>query len=63
MEEKKRGYLQSFRQTPDAKHIDVLDGIRVLIILIVGWFHIWQQSWYSPSFTVPIFNEYISKHT
>ena len=60
MEEKKRGYLQSFRQTPDAKHIDVLDGIRVLIILIVGWFHIWQQSWYSPSFTVPIFNEYIS---
>ena len=60
MEEKKTGYLQSFRQTPDAKHIDALDGIRVLIILIVGWFHIWQQSWYSPSFTIPFFNAYIS---
>ena len=58
MEERKTGYLQSFRQTPDAKHIDALDGIRVLIILIVGWFHIWQQSWYSPSFTIG--KEYIS---
>ncbi len=58
MEENKAGYLQSFRQTPDARHIDVLDGIRVLIILIVGWFHIWQQGWYSPSFTIG--SQYIS---
>ena len=35
---------------PDAKHLDVLDGVRVLCILLVGWFHIWQQSWLSPYF-------------
>ena len=58
MVEKKTGYLQSFQRTPDIRHIDALDGIRVLIILIIGWFHIWQQSWYSPSFTIG--NEYIS---
>ncbi len=58
MAEKGTGYLQSFRQTPGIRHIDALDGIRVLIILIVGWFHIWQQSWYSPSFTIS--NEYFS---
>ena len=52
MEEKKTGYFQRYQQTPDAKHVDVLDGVRVLIILIVGWFHIWQQSWYSPFFTI-----------
>jgi peptidoglycan/LPS O-acetylase OafA/YrhL len=52
MEEKKTGYLQSFRQAPDLKHIDALDGIRVLLIFIVAWFHIWQQSWFSPSFTI-----------
>ena len=45
-------YLRSFRRTPDDAHIDTLDGIRVLMILIVGWFHIWQQSWYSPFFTI-----------
>ena len=38
MAEKGTGYLQSFRQTPGIRHIDALDGIRVLIILIVGWF-------------------------
>ncbi len=58
MEGKVEGYLQSFRQTPDVKHIDALDGLRVLIILIVGWFHIWQQSWYSPFFTIG--KEYVS---
>ena len=58
MAEKISGYFQSFRKTPDTRHVDVLDGIRVLIILIVGWFHIWQQGWYSPSFTIG--NEYIS---
>ncbi len=52
MEEKKTGYLQSFRQTPDVRHIDALDGVRVLVLFIVCWFHIWQQSWFSPSFTI-----------
>ena len=29
-------------------HIDVLDGVRALAILIVVWFHFWQQSWLMP---------------
>jgi len=28
--------------------IDVIDGIRVLAIGIIAWFHIWQQSWLAP---------------
>ena len=31
-----------------AGHIDVLDGIRALAIMVVVWFHIWQQSWIMP---------------
>ena len=31
--------------TIDTRHIDVLDGIRALAVLIVVWFHFWQQSW------------------
>lgn len=41
--------LRSYQDPPDEKHIDVLDGLRALMILLVGWFHIWQQSWISPS--------------
>lgn len=29
-------------------HIDVLDGVRAVSILIVVWFHFWQQSWLMP---------------
>lgn len=29
-------------------HIGVLDGIRAISILIIMWFHIWQQSWLMP---------------
>lgn len=29
-------------------HIDVLDGVRAIAILIVVWFHFWQQSWLMP---------------
>ena len=32
--------------------IPELDGLRVLMILIVSWFHIWQQSWLEPSFEI-----------
>ena len=30
------------------KRIPELDGLRVLMILIVSWYHIWQQSWLRP---------------
>lgn len=32
----------------DLHHIGVLDGIRVIAILVVVWFHFWQQSWLMP---------------
>lgn len=35
-------------------HIDVLDGVRAISILIVVWFHFWQQSWLMP--IVGVFN-------
>ena len=31
------------------QRIPELDGLRVLMIFIVSWFHIWQQSWLSPA--------------
>ena len=48
----------SYRMWPDTKHLDVLDGVRVLCVLLVGWFHIWQQGWLTPQFQV--IDEYIS---
>lgn len=32
----------------DIYHIGVLDGIRALAVIIVVWFHFWQQSWLMP---------------
>ena len=58
MAEKVRNYFRSFREAPGARYIDVLDGIRALCIFLVGWYHIWQQSWLSPSFVIG--KEYIS---
>ena len=31
------------------QRIPELDGLRVLMIFIVSWYHIWQQSWLSPA--------------
>lgn len=39
---------EEYHRLPDEKHLDVLDGLRVIFILIVGWYHIWQQSWLTP---------------
>lgn len=37
------------RAQPDMLHrIPELDGFRVLLVFIVSWFHIWQQSWLTP---------------
>lgn len=33
---------------PSAKHIPELNGLRVLLVFIVSWYHIWQQSWLTP---------------
>ena len=30
------------------KWIPELDGLRVLMIFMVSWYHIWQQSWLTP---------------
>lgn len=46
--EKVRLHLRSFSQPPDGRHLDVLDGIRVLFVLLIGWYHIWQQGWLTP---------------
>ena len=36
--------------------IPELDGLRVLMIFIVSWYHIWQQSWLMPiGFVGPFF--------
>ena len=32
--------------------IPELDGLRVLMIFIVSWYHIWQQSWLTPSIDI-----------
>lgn len=29
-------------------HIDVLDGVRAVTVIIIVWYHIWQQSWIMP---------------
>ena len=34
----------------DARYVPVADGLRALSVLIVAWFHIWQQSWLNPVF-------------
>lgn len=33
--------------------IEVLDGIRTIAILIIAWYHIWQQSWLAPYVSTP----------
>ncbi|MBQ8200659.1 MAG: acyltransferase [Clostridia bacterium] len=33
---------------PSARHIPELNGLRVLLVFIVSWYHIWQQSWLTP---------------
>lgn len=32
----------------DSRRIPELDGFRVLLVFIVSWYHIWQQSWWTP---------------
>ena len=51
-----RRWLTPYARDIDEKHLDVLDGVRVLLSFIVGWYHIWQQSWLMPiGFVGPFF--------
>ena len=36
------------RANPSARRIPELDGLRVLLVFIVSWYHFWQQSWLTP---------------
>ena len=46
-----KGKIQN--NTIDAKHIDVLDGVRALAVFGVLWFHFWQQNWIMPNIRLP----------
>ena len=48
MEQKISSYFHKYREAPDLRHVDVLDGVRALCVGLVAWFHIWQQSWLFP---------------
>lgn len=37
------------RYVPSTRRVPELDGLRVLLVLIVSWYHIWQQSWLTPA--------------
>lgn len=39
--------------TYSVKYIGVLEGIRALSVILVLVFHFWQQTWISPSFSIP----------
>ena len=34
---------------PSPKRIPELDGLRVLLVFVVAWYHFWQQSWLTPA--------------
>ncbi len=35
------------------KHIDTLDGVRAVAMILVVWFHFWQQTWLTPVIKLP----------
>ena len=39
---------RAYREIPGEGRVDVLDGFRTLFVLIICWYHIWQQSWLTP---------------
>ncbi len=50
--------ILAMKSSPDSerlnpRRVDVLDGLRALAILVVMWYHIWQQSWLMPVFRLP----------
>ena len=45
-------HFRPYTQAPDTRRIDVLDGVRALCVFLVGWYHIWQQGWLTPTFVI-----------
>ncbi|MBR4038700.1 MAG: acyltransferase [Clostridia bacterium] len=45
-----RRWLSDAKAQPSLKYVDTCDGLRTMAVLIVAWFHIWQQSWLFPGF-------------
>lgn len=45
--------VRPYQDPPDTRQIDVLDGVRALLVLLIGWYHIWQQGWLSPTLPWP----------
>lgn len=37
-----------YTASPTPRRIPELDGLRVLLVFIVSWYHFWQQSWLTP---------------
>lgn len=35
-------------RTADSRRIPELDGFRAMLVFLVSWYHIWQQSWWTP---------------
>ena len=46
MRDKLEAWMRPGRYDP--RYVAVADGLRVLSVLFVAWFHIWQQSWLNP---------------
>ena len=45
-----RRWLDDAKAPPSLRHVDTCDGLRALAVMVVAWFHIWQQSWLYPGF-------------
>ncbi|MBQ2991514.1 MAG: acyltransferase [Clostridia bacterium] len=45
-------WLRDARTPPSLKYVDTCDGLRVMAVMIVAWYHIWQQSWLFPGLYV-----------
>ena len=47
-----KSWLSDARKAPSDRYVDVCDGVRAIAVLIIGWFHIWQQSWLYPGLEI-----------
>ena len=45
-------WTEDARKQPDVRRVDTCDGVRALAIMIVVWYHIWQQSWLYPEMRI-----------